>query len=340
VPDGFAGQLAKRHGRFGTLGIPEDTKALRHGALDERQFLAQCKLVLDERVAQYRAALADFHGGFLCFYFGAPDLLQHMFWRDRDPLHPGHNPREAELYGRVVDEAYIEADRLVGDALATIGPDDTLLVVSDHGFTTFRREFNLNSWLLDNGYIRLLDASRQGEHEMFANVDWSGTRAYGLGMNGLYINQAGREKHGIVKRDQRRSLLGEIGEKLLAERDGDELPVVAEVSLTEDIYPSADPAEAPDMIIGYARGYRASWSTVLGGMPRKILEDNMDRWSGTHLIAANLVPGILLANRELAADDPTVADIGPTILGQFGISRPSQMTGRALFADHKITKQA
>jgi len=347
VPDGFARQLASQHGAFCTLGIPEDTKALTHGALNEDQFLAQSHLVLQERIAQYRHALADFRRGCLCFYFGAPDLLQHMFWRDRDPQHPGYDPRQAERYGKVVEETYVGTDRLVGDALETIGTaslaaggtDDTLLVMSDHGFTTFRRGFNLNTWLLENGYIRLRDPSRQGKYEMFVNVDWSDTKAYGLGMNALYLNEAGREKYGTVRRSARGSLLEEIREKLLALRDDDGSAIMDRAYLTKDLYPNADPALAPDLILGYARGYRASWSTVLGKMPHKIVEDNMDRWSGTHLIAAHLVPGILLANRELTVRDPTVCDIAATILDEFGIRRPAQMTGRALFTNPKHTKQ-
>ena len=340
VPGAFAAQLARQHGPFCTLGIPEDTKALTHGALNEDQFLSQCKLALDERIEQYRHALAGFRRGCLCFYFGAPDLLQHMFWRDRDPQHPGHDPRQAERYAHVVEETYVGTDRLVGDALTAVGPDGTLIVVSDHGFTTFRRGFNLNTWLLENGYIRLRDPSRQGKHEMFANVDWSGTKAYGLGMNALYLNEAGREKYGTVRRSARRSLLEEIREELLALRDRDGSAVVDRAYLTEDLYPNADPALAPDLILGYARGYRASWSTVLGKMPHKIVEDNMDRWSGTHLVAAHLVPGILLANRDLTVRDPTVSDIAPTILDEFGIPCPAQMTGRALFTKQTQTSQS
>lgn len=207
------------------------------------------------------------------------------------------------------------------------------MVLSDHGFTTFRRGFNLNTWLMENGYLRLRDPSRQGRSELFVNVDWSKTKAYGLGMNGLYINEAGRETHGTVKPADRRRLLAEIGERLLEVRDVDAATVIQQVDQIEDIYPSADPLVAPDMLVGYARGYRASWDTVLGKMPRELIEDNMDRWSGTHLIAPDCVPGILLPNRKLTAADPRLIDIAPTILGAFGVAKPAHMSGRGLLAE-------
>ena len=337
APLEFTTELVKRHGRFSTLGIPEDTKALSHGALNEDEFLAQSELTLGERIEQYRHALANFSSGCLFFYFGGTDLVQHMFWRDRDPEHPGYNPQQAQRWGRVVEDAYLGADRLVGETLEALRPDDVLMVLSDHGFNTFRRGFNLNTWLLEKGYLKLRDPARQGRAEMFTNVDWSATKAYGLGMNGLYLNEAGREKYGTVKAADRRRLLAEIRERLMEVRDGDAAAVIGQVALVEDLYAGADPSVAPDLIVGYMPGYRASWATVLGKMPRKLIEDNLDRWSGTHLIDADRIPGVLLTNRKLAAADPRLTDIAPTILNAFGVAPPAHMTGRALFskiADH------
>jgi predicted AlkP superfamily phosphohydrolase/phosphomutase len=335
VPSRLAGDLARRHGRFYTIGIPEDTKALSHGALDEEQFQAQCELSMQERIAHYRQALAEFTSGCLFFYFGATDLLQHMFWRDRDERHPGRVPDEASRFGHVIDDLYAGIDRLVGDAQAALQPGDLLMVLSDHGFTSFRRGFNLNGWLRDNGFLRqsaTARAARVARAPMFPGVDWSATKAYGLGMNGLYLNLVGRERHGAVRANARRSLLAEIGEKLLEVRDVDGTPIVAKVKITDEIYPGADPRIAPDLIVGYNDAYRASWDTVLGGVAAEIVEDNMDRWSGEHLIDPDLVPGVLVANRAVTAPQPRICDIAPTILAEFGIKKPGQMTGQNLFA--------
>ncbi|MGD9724420.1 MAG: alkaline phosphatase family protein [Pirellulales bacterium] len=337
VPPEFARELAEKHGRFHTVGIPEDTKALSHGALSEAQFLAQTQRVLAERAEQFRAALAEFEQGCLFFYFGDTDLVQHMFWRDRDPEHPGRDKGQAAEFAGVVDDVYTQADGLVGELLAKARDDDTILVFSDHGFTTFRRGFNLNSWLAERGYIGFRGGYRPSDAEMFAGVDWSATRAYGLGLNGLYLNEAGRERFGIVKDAARRSLLAELRDELLAVRDGNGAAAIERVDLAEDLYPGADPKIAPDLFIGYADGYRGSWGTVLGALPQSQFEDNLDRWSGDHSIAANLVPGSLFCNRPVLAEQPSISDLAPTVLAAFGIARPAHMTGRALFESRAKT---
>jgi predicted AlkP superfamily phosphohydrolase/phosphomutase len=287
---------------------------------------------MQERIAQYRQVLAEFSSGCLFFYFGATDLLQHMFWRDRDAEHPGRVPEQAARFGSVIDDFYASIDRLVGDAQAAIGPGDVLIVLSDHGFTSFRRGFNLNGWLRDHGFLNQSATLQASRAPMFPGVNWSATKAYGLGMNGLYLNMAGREKHGVVRAKARRSLLAEIEEKLLQVRDVDGSPVVTKVKRTDEIYPGADPRIAPDLIIGYNDSYRASWDTVLGGIAPEILEDNLDRWSGEHLIDPDLVPGVLAANWPVTSPQPTISDIAPTILAAFDIKKPSQMIGQDLFA--------
>lgn len=331
VPGGFARRLAEKHGRFYTAGIPEDTKALSQGALSEEQFLEQSRLVLEERVEQYREALAEFDRGCLFFYFGDTDLVQHMFWRDGDPDHPGRDPRQGDRFAHVIEDLYVKADSLVGELLRQARKDDTILVFSDHGFTTFRRGFNLNTWLANNGFLGVRPGRGQTGAEMFVDVDWAATQAYGLGLNGLYLNAAGRERYGIVKSGNRRSTLAELRDKLLDVRDHGGRRVVERVDVVEDLYPRADRMIAPDLMIGYSDGYRASWGTVLGARPADEIEDNLDRWSGDHSIASNLVPGVLFANRPVVAQSPSISDIAPTVLAAFDIARPGSMTGKPLF---------
>lgn len=333
-PEDFSKQLAREHGLFYTSGIPEDTKALTHGALTEEQFLEQCELVIEEQNDQYLDALSNFHGGCLFFYFGWPDLVQHMFWRDRDPAHPGRDPIQGDHYAGVVDDVYTRLDQSVGQALKVLDldSDDTLMILSDHGFTTFRRGFNLNTWLVQNDYIKLKDPYLQAEAEVFQNVNWYGTKAYGLGMNTLYLNLIGREGRGAVPPGSSRSLLNEIREKLLNVRDEDGSAVIAKVDLVDELYPGADrDSLAPDLLIGYAEGYRASWDTILGGMPEKLIVDNLERWSGTHLLDADLIPGILITSRPVVKENPSLIDIAPSILSLFGVRPPSAMTGQSVF---------
>lgn len=332
APEELARELAEATGLHYTAGIPEDAKALRSGALNEDEFLAQVALLADERLRQYRYALDRFERGCLFYYFGHTDQLQHLFWRDRDPEHPGRDPSQGDRYADVIDRVYAEMDAVLGATLARLRPDDTLIVLSDHGFAPFRWGFNLNTWLLENGYLAVLGAP-DGRRELgLGDVDWGRTRAYGLGLNSLYLNLRGREKWGTVDPAGREALCREIAAKLLAVRDARGIAPVETVYFVDRDYAGADPQIAPDLLVGYSRGYRASWATVLGGMPPEVFEDNLDRWSGDHLIAAHLVPGILLANRPIVVDDPSLSDIGPTILSVYGIATPPGMTGRPVLA--------
>ncbi len=333
APEGFPREVAEACGRYYTTGIPEDTKALRSGALTEDEFLSQVAVLRRERAAQFRHALSRFDTGCLFFYFGHTDQLAHIFWRDRDPGHPAHDPTEAARYGTVVEDSYIEVDSLVGEALSALRPDDTIIIMSDHGFTSFRRGLNLNSWLLENGYMAMREGELPEESFYLSGVDWSQTRAYALGLNGLYVNLAGRERNGIVDPQARPALLAELAAKLTEIRDGDGTPVIETVYVTDEVYPGADQKTAPDIIVGYADTYRASWATAEGGSPAELLEDNHDRWSGDHCIAHTLVPGVLVTNHKVTVPDPDLTDLAPTILDLYGIKAPPQMTGRVLFGD-------
>jgi predicted AlkP superfamily phosphohydrolase/phosphomutase len=331
-PAGFAARLADEHGRFYTTGIPEDTKALSRGALNEDEFLAQTNLVLDEKISEYYDSLRDFRRGCLFSYFGTTDLVQHMFWRDRDPTHPGRIAEQGNRYAHVIENLYVRADAIVGETLNCLGEDDLLLILSDHGFASFRREVSINTWLTEHGYMTLLDPSDRTGGDWLTNVDWTRTRAYALGLNGIYLNLRGREKHGIVFSSEHDALAGRISRELAELKDEDGAPAVERVFDRRALYPAADIQVAPDLIVGYGEGYRASWKTVQGGLSEQILSDNHDRWSGTHCIAPRLMPGVLFSNQPIKAANPSLTDVAPTILGVFGAQQPPEMGGRNVLA--------
>ncbi len=327
APADFAADLAQACGPYYTTGIPEDSQGLRNGALDEAQYLAQVKLLCQERTRQYEYALEHFTRGCLFFYIGHTDQVAHMFWRQQDSDHPGRVPAEAEKYEAVIADVYREMDGVVAQTLARLNDRDTLIVMSDHGFATFRWQFHLNRWLVDNGYLAVFAGAGEPRELSLADVDWSRTRAYGLGLNSLFVNLRGREKFGIVAPEDRDALLREIAAKLATVTDTDGTRIIEKSYFVAQEYPGADPRIAPDLLVGYARTYRASWSTVLGGIPPRLIEPNLDRWSGDHLIASGLVPGVLLTNRQITADEPALVDLGPSILALFGIERPASMRG-------------
>ncbi|OGD27246.1 MAG: hypothetical protein A2Y56_03030 [Candidatus Aminicenantes bacterium RBG_13_63_10] len=333
TPESYARELEKRFGPFFTKGLPADTSALDNDLLDEEEFLAMDDFILEESKAMLDYELDRFDSGLLFYYLSSTDQRQHMFWRLLDPSSPAYDPGLASRYGHTVRDIYVEADRILDRVLGRADKDTVVLVMSDHGFNPFHREFNLNTWLKDNGYHRLAREWRGGEEPFFENTDWAKTRAYGLGMNGLYLNLKGREAQGIVRPGaEADNLLHEIASKLEQTVDPKTgRRAILRAFLAKDVYQAAYRADAPDIILGFDRGYRISWGSPTGRMPREVFSDNKEKWSGDHMGAPEVLPGILAVNLPVRSEYPALYDLTPSILGLFGIERPRDMKGRSVF---------
>jgi predicted AlkP superfamily phosphohydrolase/phosphomutase len=290
-PPDYAPSLAERIGRFHTLGMPEETWSLNQGHLDEEGFLAMVATTLAEGEAMLSDALTANDSELVIKVFVQTDRVSHMFWRGLDDSHPLHadaSPVARDAIGWI----YREADRILGEVRSQLRPEDRLVVLSDHGFAPFRRAAHLNRWLIENGWLVLQDGASESA-PLFAQVDFSRSRAYALGLNGLYLNQQGREGQGIVAASEREALLDDLTAGLADWRDDDGSAVVRRSFRGSELYPGPFQASAPDLVIGYASGYRASWQTSLGAAPPTLLEDNRQPWSGDHCIDPELVPGVL-----------------------------------------------
>jgi predicted AlkP superfamily phosphohydrolase/phosphomutase len=335
TPKGYSRELSEEVGEFYTQGISEDTKARSAGVLDDKEYLQQAKTVLAEHRQIFAAEFPKFHSGLFFFYFSSLDLNSHMFWRLIDLQHPEYDAALAAQYGSALSEFYQQIDQVLGEVLQGMDDRTTLLVLSDHGFASYNRSFNLNTWLLQNGYIVLKSEPNPDQNQAFANVDWSRTRAYGLGLNGLYVNLKGREHGGIVEPGAAAdALLIEIKEKLLGVHDPQSnRATITRVDQAKDVYQGPYAQQGPDLIVGYNRGYRAGWRTILGDFPADVFENNTNPWSGDHCMDYTLVPGVLLSNRAIDAPTPALTDIAPTIFAQFGIPQPGSMMGHSVFSE-------
>jgi predicted AlkP superfamily phosphohydrolase/phosphomutase len=333
TPPSYSRALSAEVGEFYTQGIAEDTKALSDGVLDDGEYLEQSRSVLAEHRHIFDAEFPKFRQGVFFFYFSSLDLNSHMLWRLMDPKHPEYDAVLAAQNGSAIAGFYQQIDQVLGEVLPRVDEHTTLLVLSDHGFAPYYRSFNLNTWLLHNGYLKLKVQADSDSTEALANLDWTRTRAYGLGLNGLYLNLRGRERNGRVQPgSEAHALIEELKGKLLEIRDPKTgLPVITRVDIASEVYRGPYAQSGPDLLVGYNRGYRAGWKTILGAFPPEILEDNTNPWSGDHCMDYTLVPGVLLSNRRIVAQTPALTDIAPTILGVFGIGRPKDMMGRSVF---------
>lgn len=332
-PASFVQDMARELGLFYTSGFQEDYNALKQGTFTDAQYLQQANLVLEQRFQMLDYALAHYTSGLLYFYFSSTDLQAHMFWWDSDQPHPTRSPEDARTYMTVIEDLYRRMDQLMGDILARYGDDATVVLISDHGFANFRREFNLDTWLRDNGYIQPPDCVTLSPMPGEVSVDWSRTRAYGIGINSLYVNLAGREPAGCVPAAEKDALLEELRTKLLAVRDpADGAPVIKEVYRADEVYHGPYVKDAPDLILGYHRDYRGSWSGTLGRMDEEVIQDNHNAWSADHCIAADEVPGVVFSNKAIRHPNPALIDLAPTILTACGVKPPAGLPGRDIFA--------
>lgn len=331
-PTVYSSYLARQQGPFATLGLAEDTWSLSEGLMDEDAFLRQAYDIHAERESMFFDALGKVRRGMVVCVFDGPDRIQHMFWRFLEPDHPALRGRMNSHAGAIRD-MYRRMDELVGRTMQTINADTTLIVMSDHGFTSFQRGVDLNAWLRDEGYLYLLDGAHASDRIYLADVDWNRTKAYAIGLAGIFVNEAGREPQGIVQPgDEKQALVREIVAKLTGIRDThcDKL-AVHEAMPREAVYRGPYTEAAPDILVGYAPGYRVSWDAAVGKTSPEVFCDNRKAWSGDHCIHPDLIPGVLFTNMALDPNKPArIIDIAPTALDLLGVAKPSYMDGHSL----------
>jgi predicted AlkP superfamily phosphohydrolase/phosphomutase len=332
-PPEYARELTDSLGTFYTAGMVEEHTGLNNERIDEEAFLDQCEIAWREREAMMLHELGRLDEGLFFCLFDTPDRVQHMLWRSLEPDHPANRERGAAP-PRAIAECYRRGDSVVGRVLEFVGDETLLIVLSDHGFGSFRRGFHLNRWLHDQGLLALRAGARPGPEagELLRGVDWDRTQAYGVGLSGLYLNIRGREGRGVVAPEDAERLKTEIAGRLHGLIDPESGTVaVRRVSTREQVYAGPFLAEAPDLIVNCAPGYRISWDSVRGGVPAgPTFEDNTRKWAGDHIIDPPLIPGVLLMNGPFRGDGARLVDLAPTILDALGLPPGPAMEGVSL----------
>ena len=342
APGGLAKDLAKRFGLYKTMGWSIDTWSMSEETIDEPTFLDDVTFTVRQYRKMMDGLLAEKDVKLYVQVYEFTDRVAHVMWRFLDPEHPMYDERKAAAFGPSVERNYRQMDEIVGDALAELGPDDLLLVCSDHGFSSWRRSVNYNTWLVEHGYLVLKGGEEKmadleqlfGQGEFWPNVDWSRTRAYSMGLGEIYVNLKGREAQGTVEPgEEYEALRKEIRAGLMALVDeATGRRPVENVYTREEAYASFDPDVIPDLFVGNAEGYRVSWQASLGVVTPELYEDNSQVWSGDHCsVDPDVVPGILLSSRPLRTTPrPNMADVPATIYKALGLTPPEPLDGEPL----------
>lgn len=300
-PPEFAADLKARHGHFETLGWACQTHAVKDAELSDRAFLTDIEHILQQRLEFLRDALEDPSWRVLFHFFGEPDRVCHMLMRHMDEKHPQYDAALADetviVFGKPVKMRdaglviYQQMDQVVGELLdRLLRPEDVLLIVSDHGFDSFRREVDLNAWMVQEGFMTLANRNRIGNPRTAAEmremrgglkwVDWEKSQAYSIAIGKIYLNLRGREKSGIVDPAQEDAVLDAITARLMELRDPETgEKVVRKVYRKQEIYRGGylEAQDAPEgledlpafggaaeLTVDFAPGYRCSWSSTTG----------------------------------------------------------------------------
>jgi len=342
-PAAFSAELNERLGFYRTLGWAEATWPLNEDRIDEKTFMDDLFKAFEDRAQVILSRIDARKWDLLVGVSESTDRVQHMMWRFIDKTHPMYNEADAAKYGNSIERVYRRVDQFVGEVLERIEPGTQVMVLSDHGFHSFRQAVNVNTWLVNNGYLAIrgqrsasknLDDLFLGGGQFWENVDWSRTKAYAMGLGQVFINLKGREGQGAVDPSEYKAVVDDLSAKLLTMTDPRSgAPIVRNVYKRDEIYSGEFVKDAPDLQVGMHDGYRVSWQTTLGGSPPgEIVYPNMRKWSGDHCgFDYQTIPGLLITNRKLAVQDPRIVDIAPTVLKYFGIAVPTQMDGKPLF---------
>jgi len=340
-PASFSGDLYKAVGNYRTLGWAEATWPLNEGRMDEKTFMDDLFVAFDDRARTILHEIDANDWDLMVGVIESTDRVQHMMWRLIDPKHPLYDAKLAAQFGDSIARVYKHADDFVGEVVRRVGPDVPVLIVSDHGFHSWRKAVNLDTWLVQNGYMVMRGQSADkkladlfGGGTFWENVDWSKTRAYAMGIGQIYFNLRGRESQGIVSPGaEATALADELSKKLLTMTDPEDgTPIVRAVYKRDDVYSGPYLGNAAELQVGMNDGYRVSWQTTLGGSPPGIVYKNDRKWSADHGgYDYAITSGILVSSRPITTQDPRIIDVAPTVLKYFGLSIPSDIDGKPLF---------
>ena len=278
---------------------------------DKADFLPHLVEVFDARMEATRHFWRQERWDFFMTHIMETDRLHHFFWEEMEAEDPRFAPAFLDFYRRV--------DRALGEITSWIDDDTTLVVLSDHGFCSIRREVHVNTWLAQAGYLSYATDAPKG----LADLSPSSV-AFSFDPGRIYLNVRGREADGWIEPgpDYDR-IRDELAAALAGMSDPDTgSPMVKGVLRREDLYHGEAYAAAPDLVLDMVDGYDAKGPF---GKPDVTFK-------GEALVGMHTTPDALVSISGLALDAkrPHITDVAPTILSRLGVLVPDDMDGVSL----------
>jgi predicted AlkP superfamily phosphohydrolase/phosphomutase len=236
------------------------------------------------------------------------DRLQHFFM---DAIED-----EAHKYHSAFRDFYRKVDDFIG-RMAERLRDESLLIMSDHGFTPIKRQVYLNRWLVDNGYLKLKDNARTIEEIA------DGSLAFALDPGRIYVNVKGKYPGGAVERADAPKVAEEI-KRGLSEISAEGMRIVKRVYERDELFRGPVVESAPDLCAQTIYGY-----DLKGAVNKKELMDR-EIFTGMHT-QDDATLFISSPQGALRSDKPHITDVAPTLLDSMGLTIPEGMDGRSMF---------
>jgi predicted AlkP superfamily phosphohydrolase/phosphomutase len=208
---------------------------------DKTEFVEDAHETLD---ARYRAFSEYVDRDDWDLFFGVfmtTDRVNHFLFRDYEQDGP---------YREEFLEFYAQVDEYIGDLRASLADDTTLIVASDHGFTTLEYEVHCNAWLEEEGWLSYED----DDHEELDDIA-DDTRAYSLIPGRFYVNLEGREPRGSVPEAEYEETRAELKADLEALEGPDGNPVADRVVTREEAFRGDHADIAPDLVVVPNHGF-------------------------------------------------------------------------------------
>ena len=201
-PASLSADIYERLGPYRTLGWAEATWPLNEDRIDEKVFMDDLYRAFDDRAQVILQRIDTKQWDLLVGVIESTDRVQHMMWRLLDPTHPMYDKALAAKFGDSIERVYRKCDDFIGEVMSRVDQTTPILIVSDHGFHSFRQSVNLNTWLVQEGFMAI-QGQQPGEKKLqdlfgggtfWENVDWTHTRAYSMGLGQIYVNLQGTRR--------------------------------------------------------------------------------------------------------------------------------------------------
>jgi predicted AlkP superfamily phosphohydrolase/phosphomutase len=276
--------------------------------------LEEVNRTLDARIRTLFHLFENESWDYLHVHVMETDRLHHFLWQQMEEGHPTYAPAFYDFYRRI--------DDMLGELAGRLDEDTTLVWMADHGFCSIKKEFYVNRWLMDKGWLRLRNTPPDRKKGL-DEIDPSSV-AYSLDPGRVFIRVRGREKEGpVAPGAEYEALRDEIAAAALALREPDSGdPIFQHAFRREELYHGPHLAQAADLILAPHDGYDPK-----GPLYKETLTYKGDELVGMHTHDDAM---LYVGGHQIPRERFSVLNVMPTLLDLMEVEHPAGLDGESL----------